>query len=349
MSISYSAVGWNRQKRIYDLVILSAFIAVLAIFALVALSTHPEITAETILIRGSALTALIFLHVLLAIGPLTRIDSRFLPLLYNRRHLGVAIFLIGVLHAILAIFQFHALGNIPARLSFITSYFSDYFFWRSPGSLAHIPFEPFGLLTLLIFFVMAATSHDFWLKALGAAVWKKIHLFVYVAYLTLVTHISFGLLQSERNVFYFVGLALAAGLLVFLHLLTFFKDRDRVLKAREIAADGFQLACKKSDLREGRARTIDVGGERIALFLHENSVSAVSNQCRHQGGPLGEGRIIDGCITCPWHGWQYKPSDGCSPPPFKEVIATYETRLDGEMIYVKPVKRWATPNAKGVN
>ena len=29
-------------------------------------------------------------------------------------------------------------------------------------------------------------------------------------------------------------------------------------------------------------------------------------------GPLGEGKIVDGCITCPWHGFQYRPQDGCT-------------------------------------
>ena len=45
-------------------------------------------------------------------------------------------------------------------------------------------------------------------------------------------------------------------------------------------------------------------------------IFALSNVCRHQGGPLGEGRILAGCLTCPWHGYQYHVEDGCSPPPF---------------------------------
>jgi nitrite reductase/ring-hydroxylating ferredoxin subunit len=42
---------------------------------------------------------------------------------------------------------------------------------------------------------------------------------------------------------------------------------------------------------------------------------------------LGEGRIIDGCITCPWHGFQYRLEDGRSPPPFTEKISTHRVRL----------------------
>src|SRR5262249_5114227 len=67
-----------------------------------------------------------------------------------------------------------------------------------------------------------------------------------------------------------------------------------------------------------------VGSERVAVFRHGDVLSAVSNVCRHQNGPLGEGRIIDGCITCPWHGYQYRPDTGISPPPFDDRIPTYD-------------------------
>jgi len=48
---------------------------------------HPNATAETLLIRGFGTARLLLLHVILCIGPLCRLDRRFLPLLYNRRHL----------------------------------------------------------------------------------------------------------------------------------------------------------------------------------------------------------------------------------------------------------------------
>ena len=66
----------------------------------------------------------------------------------------------------------------------------------------------------------------------------------------------------------------------------------------------------------------------MAIFRHGGRLSAVSNLCAHQNGPLGEGRIVDGCITCPWHGYQYRPEDGCAPPPFTERLATYRLRIE---------------------
>jgi methionine sulfoxide reductase heme-binding subunit len=89
--------------------------------------------------------------------------------------------------------------------------------------------------------------------------------------------------------------------------------------------------------KEGRGRAVGLPGrERVAIFKHEGQLSAVSNVCAHQGGPLGEGRIIGGCITCPWHGFQYWPADGCAPPPFEEKIETFRLRVADGRIFLDP-------------
>jgi nitrite reductase/ring-hydroxylating ferredoxin subunit len=74
----------------------------------------------------------------------------------------------------------------------------------------------------------------------------------------------------------------------------------------------------------------------VAVFRYDGQVSALSNVCQHQNGPLGEGRILDGCVTCPWHGYQYRPEDGASPPPFRERVPTFRVRVEGGRILVDP-------------
>jgi methionine sulfoxide reductase heme-binding subunit len=106
--------------------------------------------------------------------------------------------------------------------------------------------------------------------------------------------------------------------------------------------DGFFDACDADDIPENRARIVCLSGERVAIFRYDGKISAVSNLCQHQNGPLGEGKIVDGCITCPWHGYQYKPDTGASPPPFVEKVATYNVRIKRGRILVHP-----TPNAPG--
>jgi hypothetical protein len=62
---------------------------------------------------------------------------------------------------------------------------------------------------------------------------------------------------------------------------------------------------------------------------------------------LGEGKIIDGCVTCPWHGWQYRPEDGCSPPPFTEVVPTYRVRLVDGTVYLHPEEQPLASRSSG--
>jgi len=63
-------------------------------------------------------------------------------------------------------------------------------------------------------------------------------------------------------------------------------------------------------------------------------LSAISNACAHQNGPLGEGRVIDCLVTCPWHGFQYDVTNGRSPAPFTEMVPTYNIRLNGTAVQV---------------
>jgi nitrite reductase/ring-hydroxylating ferredoxin subunit len=100
--------------------------------------------------------------------------------------------------------------------------------------------------------------------------------------------------------------------------------------------DSFVDACAVADIPENRARIVCLSGERVAIFKYDGKISAVSNVCQHQNGPLGEGKIVYGCITCPWHGYQYQPDTGASPPPFVEKVPTFNVRVKDGRVLVHP-------------
>jgi nitrite reductase/ring-hydroxylating ferredoxin subunit/DMSO/TMAO reductase YedYZ heme-binding membrane subunit len=319
MSVTYGAIGWNRAKKLYDATLAVALLAYIALFVGVGLAVHADATIETLVIRALGTAAFLMLHVILSIGPLCRLNRGLLPLLYNRRHLGVTTFVVAAGHALFALVQFHALGNVSPLVSLLTAGWG---------------FQIFGLGALLILFVMAATSHDFWLANLGAPVWKTLHMSVYAAYAMLVLHVALGALRSESHSL--LGIATGAGMvwLLSLHALAARRekpgDRD---SAR--TPDGWIDAGIAAEIPEGRAHIV-CAGERIAVFRYGDKVSAVSNVCRHQAGPLGEGRVIDGCITCPWHGFQYRPENGRSPAPFTERVPTFDVRVIQGRVFVNP-------------
>jgi sulfoxide reductase heme-binding subunit YedZ len=329
VSVQYQAIGWNRQKRVYDATLAALVLIYLALFIGIGSWAHPDATAETLLIRGFGTAAILLLHVILSIGPLCRLNRRFLPLLYNRRHLGVATFLLALVHGVFSIVQFHSLGNLNPLVSLFVS---------NPryGSFVQFPFQSLGYLALVILFLMAATSHDFWLHNLTAAAWKRIHMFVYLAYSLLVAHVTLGALQSERSPLLAATLATGLATVITLHLLAARREK-RIDEASPVqTTDGFVDVCPADAIPENRAAVVCVGGERVAVFRFDGKVSAISNVCQHQNGPLGEGRIIDGCVTCPWHGYQYKPETGAAPPPFTEKVATFKVRVRGGCVQIDP-------------
>jgi sulfoxide reductase heme-binding subunit YedZ len=329
MSNQYTSIGWNSQKRWYDLVLFAGIVFYLGIFIAFSAVLHPAATAETLIIRACGSCAFLLLSVVLCIGPLCRLDSRFLPLLYNRRHLGVATFLLGLVHGSFSLIQFHSLG---VQNPLVSLWISN----RNYTSLADFPFQPLGFLALIILFVMAATSHDFWLRNLTPPVWKTLHMLVYLAYTLLVAHITLGLLQTERSPLLGAALALSFAAVLCLHLAAAFRERNADAAQPAQSNKDFVLACAADSIQESYARIISVRGERIAIFKYDGKISALSNVCRHQNGPLGEGKIIDGCVTCPWHGYQYLPGTGASPPPFTEKVSTFRTKFIDGAIWLDP-------------
>lgn len=318
MSHGYVAVGFNPQKRRYDTVLWTCVTLSIALFSAVTVWLQPSTTVETVLIRAFGLTAIVLLHVILSIGPLCRLDRRFLPLLYNRRHMGVTMFGVALAHGVLAFVTFHTQGTLTP----LDSLFLGDVGWRGFGG---VPFQPLGAMALAILFLLAATSHDFWLAHLTPRVWKSLHMLVYAAYALLVLHVALGWLQSDTGAVATTAVALGMLWLLTLHGLAA-RDSARRDRAGEVV-DGFVDAGPVAAIPEAGAVGVNVAGERVAVFRHAGKLHAVSGVCRHQNGPLAEGRIVDGCITCPWHGYQYRPDDGCAPAPFTETLTTFPLRV----------------------
>ena len=316
MGVSYKYVIWNKYKKSYDKLIALGMILYILVFAGITLAFNSETSPETLVIRSFGSLAIVMLHIILIIGPLSRLNNRFLPILYNRRHLGVSMFLAALIHGGLSMFQFHALGDKNPIVSLFTSNM-DY------DSLTNFPFQVLGFLALLILFVMASTSHDFFLSNLSAKVWKRLHMLVYLAYALLLGHVFLGNFQQETSLFTIGFMLLGFVTIVGLHIAAAFKE-SKIDNAKSVIENGWLKVCEVNEIENDRAKIFTVGKERVAVFKYDGKLSAIHNVCKHQGGPLGEGKVIDGCITCPWHGYQYLPGNGQSPPPFTEKVATYE-------------------------
>jgi nitrite reductase/ring-hydroxylating ferredoxin subunit len=63
-------------------------------------------------------------------------------------------------------------------------------------------------------------------------------------------------------------------------------------------------------LPPGAVAEVLVEGVIVALANDAGTIVALDGLCAHQGGPLGRGKLCDGVLTCPWHGWQYDVATG---------------------------------------
>jgi len=77
------------------------------------------------------------------------------------------------------------------------------------------------------------------------------------------------------------------------------------------------------------ARIVETAQGVIALFRgSDDRVFALHNRCPHRGGPLSEGIVHNGKVTCPLHSWvidlesgqALAPDNGCTPTFPAKVI-----------------------------
>ena len=341
MSVKYVPVTWNRNKLIYDLVLIAGVVLYIYVYLMVA----PAFQAVTRPPDGAILRmqafgscAFVMLSVILCIGPLARLDRRFLPLLYNRRHFGVLTCAVAFVHASYVLgwyFAFSPVDPYVAMLSSNTSF----------GQVQGFPFEALGIAALLILLILAVTSHDFWLAFLTPPVWKAIHMSIYLCYALVVMHVALGYLQSAENPVFAVVVGASVLTVSGLHFAASRVPARAEPERLEEGGTGWVVAGDVADIAEKRGITFDVpDGERVAIFKYDGKLSALTNACAHQNGPLGEGKIIAGCVTCPWHGFQFDPASGRAPAPFTDKIATYRLKLDGSRILLDP-----RPNPPGTH
>jgi nitrite reductase (NADH) small subunit len=92
---------------------------------------------------------------------------------------------------------------------------------------------------------------------------------------------------------------------------------------------------RSSDIPEGKSILVKTSdGLEIVLFKFKGEIFALENACPHKGGPLAEGEIEGGIVTCPWHGWQFEVQTGsCQNMPGEEAHK-FELKIIDDDIYL---------------
>lgn len=94
--------------------------------------------------------------------------------------------------------------------------------------------------------------------------------------------------------------------------------------------------CALDDLGDGTPRRFEAGGVPVVVVRTGLRVDALSATCNHAGGPLDEGKVVDGCIQCPWHQSSFRLADGAvRRGPAAAPQPHWETRVDAGRVAVR--------------
>ena len=102
----------------------------------------------------------------------------------------------------------------------------------------------------------------------------------------------------------------------------------------------FITVAKVGEIPDQQGRAFKVNDVMVAVFNDGGEYRAIDDMCPHAGASLASGFYENDIVTCPWHAWQFKVSDGsfCGNPRLKSDV--YAVRVVGDeiQISIEPVK-----------
>ena len=88
--------------------------------------------------------------------------------------------------------------------------------------------------------------------------------------------------------------------------------RDAAAPAPASAAPphDWQPLCAVEDIPDGDILTRLIGGHDLVVYRNGAQVSCLPNYCPHRGWPFDGGRVRDGVLECPFHGYEFRLDTG---------------------------------------
>ena len=105
------------------------------------------------------------------------------------------------------------------------------------------------------------------------------------------------------------------------------------MRGRRLA--DFVAVGRVDDFPAGRGRMVVVNGRHVALFRLDEEFYAIDNLCLHRAGPLCDGEIERGVVTCPWHGWSYEIRTGTLVQDPRVGVSKHLTRVVDDQVQVQ--------------
>lgn len=93
----------------------------------------------------------------------------------------------------------------------------------------------------------------------------------------------------------------------------------------------------EQEFTAGRCVRRTIGEVPVAVVRTQTgAIHVLADQCSHLAGPLSEGEVADGCVTCPWHHSTFRLTDGAVVNgPATAPQPVFETRVRAGRLEVR--------------
>lgn len=96
---------------------------------------------------------------------------------------------------------------------------------------------------------------------------------------------------------------------------------------------GWHDVMPAEEARAQRTAKAMIGDVPVVVIADGGRVHVLAEHCSHFSGPLSDGEVSDGCLTCPWHGSTFRISDGAvMRGPATAPQPVFETRVQGGIV-----------------
>jgi nitrite reductase/ring-hydroxylating ferredoxin subunit len=92
---------------------------------------------------------------------------------------------------------------------------------------------------------------------------------------------------------------------------------------------GGEIVAQYADLTEGAMTMVKADGRRICLVRTASGVHAIDNACPHEGYGLAQGSLDGELVTCQWHNWKFRVSDGACTQG-EEAVRVHDVSIDDD-------------------
>src|SRR5947209_5562675 len=97
----------------------------------------------------------------------------------------------------------------------------------------------------------------------------------------------------------------------------------------------FTTVCRVEDIPEGEGKTVMASGKVLAVFKVNGQFHAIDDTCPHMGASLSGGYVENNIVTCPWHAWRFRITDGAWADNPRIKIGCYPVRVVGDQVQVQ--------------